>query len=74
MKRRHWPLSFLLFSALGVACGTVGLAAQLGVLQGAHPLFNDDLAGWALMVSAIALLVTGGFPLVLRRLAEHDER
>ena len=35
-------------------------------------LFNDDMAGWALIVSAEAALLTGAFPLVLRRLAERE--
>jgi hypothetical protein len=42
------------------------------MLKGAHPLFNDDMAGWALIVSAVACFLTGAFPLVLRRLAERE--
>jgi hypothetical protein len=42
-------------------------------MQGVHPLFNDDTAaGLALIVTAIALFLTGAFPLVLRRLAERE--
>jgi hypothetical protein len=42
------------------------------MLRGVHPLFGDELAGWALIVSAIACFLTGFFPLVLRRLAEQE--
>ncbi len=72
MKPHHWPWTFLFFTALGVACTLVGLAALAGLMNGVHPLFNDDLAGWALIVSAIACFLTGAFPLVLRRLAERE--
>jgi hypothetical protein len=42
------------------------------MLDGRHPMFNDGMAGWALIVSAIALLLSGAFPLVLRRLQESE--
>ncbi len=70
---RHWPITFIVFTALGVITLLAGIAALAGVLRGAHPLFNDDMAGWALIVSAIALFLSGGFPLVLRRLQEQDQ-
>lgn len=69
---RHWPITFLLFTVLGSITLIAGIAALAGLLRGTHPLFNDDLAGWALIVSAIALFLSGGFPLVLRRLQEQD--
>lgn len=72
MKPRHWPASFLVFTAIGSLCLLAGLAALAGLLQGAHPLFHDAMAGWALIVSAMAALLTGAFPLVLRRLAERE--
>lgn len=72
MKRRHFPLTFLFFTALGVVTAAVGIAALAGWMRGTHPLFNDDMAGWALIVTAVALVLTGGFPLVLRRLAEKE--
>ena len=72
MKPRHFPLTFLFFTALGVATAAVGVAALAGWMRGTHPLFNDDMAGWALIVTAVALLLTGAFPLVLRRLAERE--
>jgi len=72
MKQRHFPLTFIFFTVLGVITAVAGVAALLGVLKGSHPLFNDDMAGWALIVTAIALVLTGAFPLALRRLAERE--
>lgn len=73
MKPRHWPLSFLLFTGLGLLCLVAGIAAAAGWLAGVHPLFNDGAAAAiVLLVSAIALILTGAFPLVLRRLAERE--
>ncbi len=71
-KPRRWPLSFIALSFLGAMAGLAGLAALAGLMQGVHPLFNDDLGGWALIVSAVASFLTGAFPLVLRRLAEQE--
>ncbi|MBS1145660.1 MAG: hypothetical protein H6R14_3066, partial [Proteobacteria bacterium] len=47
MKQRHFPLTFIFFTVLGVITAVAGVAALLGVLKGSHPLFNDDMAGWA---------------------------
>lgn len=69
---RHWPISFLVLSVLGAITLIAGIAALAGLLRGTHPLFNDDMAGWALIVSAIALLLSGAFPLALRRLQEQE--
>jgi ethanolamine transporter EutH len=73
MKPHHWPWTFLAFTAMGVITTIAGFAALLGLLDGAHPIFNDGTAaGIALIVTAIALFLTGAFPLVLRRLAERE--
>lgn len=72
MKPHHWPWTFVFFTLVGVACLLAGAAALAGLMKGVHPLFNDDLAGWALVVSAVASFLTGAFPLVLRRLAERE--
>ena len=73
MKPHHWPWTFLAFTALGIICAIVGFAALFGLMQDVHPLFNDGAAaGLALIVTAIALFLTGAFPLVLRRLAERE--
>jgi hypothetical protein len=72
VKPRHWPWTFIAFSVIGTLLLLAGIAALAGVLKSTHPLFNDDLAGWALIVSAVAAFLTGAFPLVLRRLAERE--
>ncbi len=72
MKPHHWPWTFIVFSVLGGVCLLAGIAALAGLLKGVHALFNDDMAGLALIVSAIACFLTGAFPLVLRRLAEKE--
>ena len=72
MKPHHWPWTFLAFSGLGMLLLLAAIAALAGMLRPVHPLFNDDLAAWALLVSAIACFLTGAFPLVLRRLAERE--
>jgi hypothetical protein len=72
MKPHHWPWTFVIFTVLGVALLFVGIAALAGMLRGVHPLFGDEMAGWTLIVSAIASFLTGAFPLVLRRLAERE--
>jgi len=72
MKSHHWPWTFIFFTTIGAILLIAGIAALAGMLQGTHPLFNDDMAGWALIVSAIASVLTGAFPLALRRLAEKE--
>lgn len=72
MKAHHWPWTFLCCSFLGVICSMAGIAALAGLLKEVHPLLADALAGWALIVSAIALFLSGAFPLALRRLAERE--
>ncbi|MDP2826751.1 MAG: hypothetical protein Q8O52_29195 [Sulfuritalea sp.] len=57
---------------LGVICLVAGGAALAGMPKGVHPLFNDDMAGWAPIVPAVACFLTSAFPLVLRRLAERE--
>lgn len=72
MKPHHWPWTFILFSVLGLVCLIMGVAAFAGLFRNVHPLLADDMAGWGLIVSAIACFLTGAFPLVLRRLAERE--
>jgi hypothetical protein len=72
MKPHHWPWTFIVFGALGMILMLAGIAALAGMLKTAHPLFNDELAAWGLIVSAVACFLTGAFPLVLRRLAERE--
>jgi len=72
VKPHHWPWTFVAFSLIGLVLLAVGIAALAGMLKGVHPLFGDDMAGWALIVSAVAAFLAGAFPLVLRRLAERE--
>lgn len=72
MKPHHWPWTFLAFTILGTLCLLAGIAAFAGLLTNVHPLLADEMAGWGLVVSAIACYLTGAFPLVLRRLAERE--
>lgn len=72
MKPHHWPWTFLFFSALGILSLIAGIAAFAGLFRNVHPLLADEMAGWGLVVSAIAFFLSGAFPLVLRRLAERE--
>jgi branched-subunit amino acid permease len=72
MKPHHWPYTFIAFAILGVLSLLVGIVALAGIGGDLHPLLADDGTGIALIVSAIAFFLTGGFPLVLRRLAERE--
>lgn len=72
MKPHHWPWTFLVFAFLGMVCTLAGIAAFAGLFRNVHPLLADPMAGWGLIVSAIACFLTGAFPLVLRRLAERE--
>jgi hypothetical protein len=72
MKSHHWPWTFLFFSTLGILSMLAGIAAFAGLFKNGHPLLADEMAGWGLIVSAIACFLTGAFPLALRRLAERE--
>lgn len=72
LRAQRWPHSFMGFAILGAICLLTGLGVLAGLLQGIQPLFNDEMAGIALIVSAIACFVSGAFPLVLSRLAERE--
>lgn len=72
MKPHHWPWTSLLFGCLGAVCTLAGIAAFAGLFRNVHPMLADAMAGWGLLVSAIACFLTGAFPLALRRLAERE--
>jgi hypothetical protein len=72
VKTHHWPITFLVCAVLGAVSLLVGIVALAGIGGGLHPLLADEGAGIALIVTAIALVLTGAFPLVLRRLAERE--
>lgn len=69
---RHYPLSFIVMEVLGVLCLLVSVACFIGIGADLNPLLADSGTGIALLVTAISLIISGIFPLVLRRLAEQD--
>lgn len=58
----------------GIAAALFGLALMLGAGGDWHPLLAEDGAGVVFLVSGIALIGSAAFPIVLRRLANDDER
>lgn len=69
---RHYPLSFIVLSCLGVLCSIPGVVSLLGFGADLHPLLADPMAGLAFIVSAVALLGSAAFPLVIEKLKEND--
>jgi hypothetical protein len=72
MKPHHWPYTTIATFVLGAVSLIVGIVALAGIGGDLHPLLADEGTGIAMLVTAIALFLTGGFPLVLRRLAEQE--
>jgi hypothetical protein len=70
---RRYPLSFIVLTALGVLCALPGLLSVAGFGGLLHPVLEDPLAGLAFIVSAIALIGSGAFPLVIEKLKENEE-
>jgi hypothetical protein len=70
----RYPLSFIVRTALGVLCAIPGLISIAGFGAVMHPVLDDPMAGLAFIVSAAALIGSGGFPLVIEKLKEDDER
>lgn len=72
MKPHHWPYTTIATFALGALSLIVGIVTLAGIGGSLHPLLADEGTGIAMVVTAIALFLTGAFPLVLRRLAEQE--
>ncbi|MBU1235737.1 MAG: hypothetical protein KJ634_09335 [Gammaproteobacteria bacterium] len=72
MKPHHWPYTSIAMFLLGAVCTVVGIVALAGIGEAIHPLLADEGTGIAMIATAIALFLTGAFPLVLRRLAEKE--
>ena len=70
---RRYPLSFIALAALGVLCALPGMLSVAGFGGLLHPVLEDPLAGLAFIVSAIALIGSGAFPLVIEKLKENEE-
>jgi len=68
---RRYPLSFIILTALGVLCAIPGLLSIAGFGAIIHPVLDDPMAGLAFIVSAVALIGSGAFPLVIAKLKEN---
>ena len=69
---RRYPLSFIILTALGVLCAIPGLLSVAGFGGLLHPVLDDPMAGLAFIVSAVALIGSGAFPLVIAQLKQGD--
>ncbi len=70
---RRYPLSFIVLTTLGVLCAIPGLLSLIGLGASLHPVLDDPMAGLAFLVSAIALIGSGAFPLVIEKLKEGEK-
>ena len=69
---RRYPFSFIALTALGVLCAIPGLISIAGFGVALHPVLEDTMAGLAFIVSAVALIGSGAFPLVIEKLKENE--
>ena len=67
---RRYPTSFLLLTGLGIVCAIPGAISLAGFGASLHPVLDDPMAGLAFIVSAVALIGSGAFPLVIAKLKE----
>ena len=74
MKSRRYPFSFIALTSLGVLVALCGLVVLAGFGERLHPMLTDPGSGIALLASAVALIGSGLFPLVIARLTRHDTR
>jgi len=72
MSQRRFPFSFIALTTLGVLCAVPGLVSLLGFGASIHPVLDDPMAGVAFIVSAVALIGSGAFPLVIAKLKENE--
>jgi hypothetical protein len=72
MSQRRYPFSFIAMTTLGVLCAIPGLVSLFGFGAAIHPVLDDPMAGLAFIVSAVALIGSGAFPLVIAKLKESD--
>ncbi len=69
---RRYPASFLILTVLGLLCAITGAISLAGFGNVLHPVLDDPMAGLAFIVSAIALIGSGVFPLVIEKLKENE--
>jgi len=70
---RRYPASFLILTGLGLLCAVPGLLSLAGFGAWLHPVLDDPMAGLAFTVSAVALIGSGAFPLVIARLKAGED-
>lgn len=70
---RRYPFSFIVLTALGAICAIPGAISLAGFGASLHPVLEDPMAGLAFIVSAVALIGSGAFPLVIEKLKENEE-
>lgn len=66
--RFRLPFSAIILGVLGLLALAGGFLALAGQLKHVHPLLNRD-GGLALVVSGIALVLSGSFPLAIAYLS-----
>ena len=71
---RRYPLSFIVLSILGILSALLGLLSIAGFGALVHPVLDDPMAGLAFIVSAVALIGSGAFPLVIEKLKESEAK
>ncbi len=69
---RRYPFSFIALTGLGILCAIPGAISLAGYGAMLHPVLDDPMAGLAFIVSAIALIGSGAFPLVIEKLKENE--
>ena len=69
---RRYPTSFVVLTALGILCVIPGALSVAGFGSLLHPVLEDPMAGLAFIVSAVALIGSGAFPLVIEKLKESE--
>lgn len=69
---RRYPFSFIALSTLGILCLIPGIISVAGFGASLHPLLEDPMAGLAFIVSAVALIGSGAFPLIIEKLKENE--
>lgn len=70
---RRYPFSFIALTALGILCLIPGIVSLAGFGASLHPMLEDPMAGLAFIVSAIALIGSGAFPLLIAKLKANEE-
>lgn len=68
----RYPLSCWILGLLGLLCTLIGGLSLLGLGNWLHPVLDDPMAGLAFIVSAVALLGSAAFPLIIARLKAEE--